>query len=75
MKKKSNKITLVKTTEEKAVRVMIDIDDENLSSENLFGDTYFENLLKIGIWEYYHENGNLKSNINYDLLDKNNNKR
>ncbi len=45
---------------------MIDIDDENLSSENLFGDTYFENLRKIGIWEYYHENGNLKSNINYD---------
>ena len=28
MKKKSNKITLVKTTEEKAVRVMIDIDDD-----------------------------------------------
>lgn len=28
MRKKSNKITLVKTTEEKAVRVMIDIDDD-----------------------------------------------
>ena len=28
MKKKSNKITLVKTTEEKAVRVMLDIDDD-----------------------------------------------
>ena len=28
MKKKINKITLVKTTEEKAVRVMIDIDDD-----------------------------------------------
>jgi hypothetical protein len=28
MKKKSNKITLVKTTEQKAVRVMIDIDDD-----------------------------------------------
>ena len=28
MKKKNNKITLVKTTEEKAVRVMIDIDDD-----------------------------------------------
>lgn len=28
MKKKSNKITLIKTTEEKAVRVMIDIDDD-----------------------------------------------
>ncbi len=28
MKKKRNKITLVKTTEEKAVRVMIDIDDD-----------------------------------------------
>ena len=28
MKKKNNKITLVKTTEEKAVRVMIDVDDD-----------------------------------------------
>ena len=28
MKKKSNKITLVKATEQKAVRVMIDIDDD-----------------------------------------------
>ena len=28
MKKKSNKITLIKTTEEKAVRVMLDIDDD-----------------------------------------------
>ena len=28
MKKKSNKITLVKVTDQKAVRVMIDIDDD-----------------------------------------------
>ena len=28
MKKKNNKITLIKTTEEKAVRVMLDIDDD-----------------------------------------------
>jgi antitoxin component YwqK of YwqJK toxin-antitoxin module len=45
---------------------MIDIDNENFSSETLFDDSYLENLRKIGIWEYYHENGNLKSNINYD---------
>jgi len=28
MKKKNRKITLVKTTEERAVRVMIDVDDD-----------------------------------------------
>ena len=28
MKKKSNKITLVKVTDQKAVRVMIDVDDD-----------------------------------------------